>query len=106
MSNGNVVRAEDLDWYFVRLTHPNHNKKVVFRSVSKNRAEDFLMRRYPRGSEAYIQYPDGTTHHYERERQGELGVDHDPWAEFDPDSWIPPDSQAPPGESAWSDKEG
>lgn len=100
------VKASDLEWYLVKLTHPNHNRRVVFRSVSKQRAETFLEKRYPRGSEAYIEYPDGSTHHYEAERQGEFGVDEDRWAPFDPDSWIAPDTQAPPGETAWSDKEG
>lgn len=106
MTNGTVVRAEELDWFLVKLTHPNHQKKIVFRSVSKNRAEAFLANRYPRGSEAYLEYPDGSTYHYERERQGDLGKDADYWAPFDPNSWIPPDSQVPPGENAWSDKEG
>jgi hypothetical protein len=100
------VQASDLQWYLVKLTHPNHNAKVVFRSVSQNRAENFLMKRFPRGSEAYLVHPDGTTYHYEAERQGDLGKDSDAWAEFDPSSWIAPAEQAPPGENAWSDKEG
>lgn len=106
MATQEIIRTEDLDWYYVKLTHPNHHKKVVFRSVSKNRAERFLVNRYPRGSEAYLEYPDGSTYHYEHERQGPLGVDVEAWAPFDPNSWIPPDTQAPPGENAWSDKEG
>lgn len=101
-----VVKPEDLDWYKVRLTHPNHHKKVVFRSVSEKRARDFVQRRFPRGSEAYLESPDGTTEHYEHERQGHMGTDMDQWQPFNPDEWIPPDTQAPPGETAWSDKEG
>lgn len=97
---------EDLSWYLVKLTHPNHHKKIVFRSVSKMRAESFVERRFPRGSEAYIEFPDGSTHHYERERQGDMGMDAEAWLPFDPDTWIPPETQAPPGENAWSDKEG
>lgn len=100
------VKAEDLDWYKVRLTHPNHHKKTVFRSVSESRARAFLVKRFPRGSEAYLEHPDGHTEHYEAERQGEYGMDAERWQPFDPDTWLPPDIQAPPGQDAWSDKEG
>jgi hypothetical protein len=100
------VRAQDFDWFFVRLTHPALNQRNVFRSVSEKRARAFIERRYPRGSEAHLVLPDGSAEHYEAERAGEYGMDADPWAPFDPDSWLPPDQQAPPGESAWSDKEG
>lgn len=98
--------SDSFDWYLVIATHPSLNKRVMFRSVSEKRARQFLVNRYPRGSEAYLKKPDGTFEHYEHERQGEFGSDADGWADFDPDSWIPPDTQAPPGETAWSDKEG
>lgn len=101
-----AVQASDLSWYKVKLTHPNHNQKTVFRSVDENRARAFIEKRFPRGSEAYLEHPDGTIEHYEHERQGEFGVDQPRWAPFDPSSWEAPDTQAPPGETAWADKEG
>lgn len=101
-----LVQASDLTWYKVLLTHPNHNQKVVFRSVSESRARGFVEKRFPRGSEAYLLMPDGSTEHYERERVGDMGADANAWAPFDPSSWETPSEQAPPGESAWSDKEG
>ena len=101
-----AIQASDLSWYLVKLTHPNHNKKIVFRSVDENRARGFIEKRFPRGSEAYLEHPDGSTENYEHERQGEFGVDQPRWATFDPNSWVAPDTQAPPGETAWADKEG
>lgn len=99
-------KASDFDWYKVVLTHPNHNEKTVFRSVSEKRARQFVENRFPRGSEAHLIKPDGTREHYERERQGEYGQDAEQWTDFDPSTWSPVDQQAPPGENAWSDKEG
>jgi hypothetical protein len=93
-------------FYKVRLTHPSHNRKTVFRSVSPTRAQAFVENRFPRGSEAYLESPDGVTTHYEAERQGENGTDAEKWAPFDPDSWEPVDTQSPPGDSPWADKEG
>jgi hypothetical protein len=101
-----AVRASDLDWWLVKLSHPNHHRKTVFRSVSENRARSFVMRRYPRGSEAYLESPQGVTESYEAERQGDMGSDVELWQAFDPDSYIPVDVNVPPGEAAWSDKEG
>jgi hypothetical protein len=69
------VKASDLDWYKVRLTHHIHNRKVLFRSVSEKRARKFVENRFPRGSEAYLELPDGSEEHYEHERQGEMGTD-------------------------------
>ena len=100
------VKAEDLDWYKVRLTHHMHNRKVVFRSVSEKRARNFLATRFPRGSEAYLELPDGSEEHYEHERQGDMGTDMNQWQPFNRDEWVAPDSMVPPGDSAWSDKEG
>jgi hypothetical protein len=100
------VRAEDLDWFYVKSSHPSLNKQIRFRTISEKRARAFIMNRYPRGSEAYLEKPDGTYEHYEQERQGDMGADVDLWATFDPNAWIPPDQQAPPGQDAWSDKEG
>lgn len=105
-STDDVVDDSTPQRYNVRLTHPNHHKKRVFSSVSKNRSETWLAAHYPRGSEAYLEYPDGRTFHYERERRGDKGQDMDFFQEFDPESWVPPEQQAPPGQDQWADQEG
>lgn len=93
-------------WYRVVLTHPMHNGRTVFRSVSQDRARAFIERRFPRGSEAYLLTPEGDSFHCEMERTGERGADAPRWAPFDPTSWLPPSQAEPPGQDAWSDKEG
>lgn len=107
MSNAATdFRSEDAAWYLVKLTHPNHHKKIVFRSLSEARARNFIQNRFPRGEEVFLEHPDGRMESYSHERQGELGVEDDKWKEFDPNTWIPLDSQTPPGETMWADKEG
>jgi hypothetical protein len=93
-------------FHLVKLTHPNHHGRIVFRSISEARAKRFVQDRYPRGSEAYLEHPDGTAEHYEAERTGEFGMDAEPWAPFDPEAWVPPEQAPPPGDSEWADKEG
>ena len=93
-------------FWLVKLTHPNHHDRIVFRSISEQRAKAFVENRYPRGSEAYLESPDGKTFHHEAERTGELGTHADTWAEFNLEAWVPPDQQPPPGDSEWADKEG
>jgi hypothetical protein len=90
----------------VRLSHPSERKRVVFSSISERRARRFVANRYPRGSEAYLESPDGKFEHYEQERTGPHGEDAEQWGEFDPESYKPPEEQAPPGEAAWQDVEG
>lgn len=100
-----VAETGDPQWYKVRSSFPDDRRRVLFRSVSESRARRFIVNRFPRGSEAYLEMPDGTTHAYEHERQGEHGQDTDQWSEFDPDTWQPPAEQEPPGQSAWGDVE-
>jgi hypothetical protein len=90
----------------VRLSHPIERRKVVFSSVSEKRARAFVSNRYPRGEEAYLEAPDGTTQSYQHERTGPYGEDAEQWAAFDPDKYVPPEEAVPPGESAWADQEG
>jgi hypothetical protein len=90
----------------VKLTHPLERKRRVFSSVSENRARRFIVTRYPRGEEAYLEAPTGTTESYQEERAGPYGEDMDKWQPFDPDAWQPPEEAQPPGESAWADVEG
>jgi len=106
MSPVSTTVSDAPEFYKVKLSHPNHNRRTVFRSISEQRARMFVQNRYPRGSEAYLEHPDGTTEHYEAERQGDNGMHADQWASFDPDSWVPQDQAPPPGDSVWADKEG
>ena len=87
----------------MKLSHPLERRRVVFSTVSETRARRHVQNRYPRGSEAYLEAPDGSTEHYEQERTGPYGEDAEPWAAFDPDSYKPPEEQSPPGEAAWAD---
>jgi hypothetical protein len=93
------------DRWRVRLSHPRDNKRTVFSSISESRARRHIVNRFPRGDEAYLEGPDGTTEAYAHERQGPYGEDVDQWAPFDPDAYVPPEEQPPPGESAWADVE-
>jgi len=89
----------------VRLSHPRDNKRTVFSTVSETRARKFVVNRFPRGSEAYLEAPDGTTESYEQERQGPYGEDAEQWASFDPEAYVPPEEAEPPGQSQWADVE-
>lgn len=89
----------------VKLSHPLSQRKVVFSSVSEKRARQFVANRFPRGEEAYVESPDGTTEAYQAERAGPYGEDMDQWAPFDPDAYKPPEEQEPPGQSMWADVE-
>jgi hypothetical protein len=91
------------DRWRVRLSHPSERRAVVFSSVSEARARRHIQNRYPRGTEAYLEGPDGTTEAYQHERTGPYGEDADPWAPFDPDAYKPPEEQEAPGEAAWAD---
>lgn len=105
--SGGTAVASKPEFWRVKATHPMLHGRVMFRSVSENRARQWLMNHCPRGSEMHLEGPDGSTHSYEAERAGENGADADRWdANFDPDSWTPVDQNEPPGDSIWADKEG
>lgn len=93
-------------YFRVRSSHPIDNKRTLFRSISERRTRQWLMSHVPRGEEAYLQKPDGSTESYSAERQGPFGEDMEPWQPFDPETWVPPTEQEPPGQSAWGDVEG
>jgi hypothetical protein len=92
--------------YKVRLSHPRDNKRTVFSSISENRARQFIVNRFPRGEEAYLELPDGSTEAYQHERTGPYGEDMEKWQPFDPEAYQAPEEVLPPGESAWADVEG
>lgn len=98
--------ADKPQWFKVVLTHPSLNGRTVFRSLSESRARTWVQNRYPRGSEAHLVSPDGSTQAYEAERTGERGADADQWADFDPSDWVPVEQTPPPGQDEWADKEG
>lgn len=104
--NGNGNSDDTPERYQVRLSHPLDRKRVVFSSISEKRARAYVQNHYPRGSEAYLEKPDGSFEHYEGERTGPHGEDAEQWGEFDPESYKPPEEQQPPGEAAWQDVEG
>jgi hypothetical protein len=105
MANTQTAETTDPQWYRVRSSFPVEQKKTLFRTVSEARARRFIETRFPRGEEAYLELPDGSTQSYSHERQGEHGQDTERWQPFDPDSWKPPAEQEPPGQSAWADVE-
>jgi hypothetical protein len=84
---------------------PTDLGKVLFSTISEKRARAFIMNRFPRGEEAHLVLPDGSTEAFQQERTGPRGEDADQWAPFDAEAWRPPAEQAPPGESAWADVE-
>lgn len=96
---------DSVDRWNVRLSHPHERKRVVFSSISEKRARRFIANRFPRGEEAYLEGPDGSTESYQHERTGPHGEDAEQWGEFDPEAYKPPEETAPPGESAWHDVE-
>lgn len=100
------TKSDEPQFFKVRLSHPSSNKRIVFRSVSEKRARTWVQNRFPRGSEAYLEKPDGTFESFEAERAGENGTDADQWADFDPATWQPPEEAVAPGQSAWADVEG
>jgi len=97
--------ADEVGRYRVRLSHPSHNKRIVFSSVDEGRARVFVQNRFPRGEEAYLETPDGGTESYQHERQDEYGRATDKWAAFDPETYVPPSQQEAPGQSEWGDIE-
>jgi hypothetical protein len=100
------AKKPENEWWMVKLTHPLHSKRIVFRSMSERRAKAWVEGHYPRGSEAYLESPSGETTHYEAERTGERGGDVEAWLPFDPAEWSPPEQSPPPGQDEWADKEG
>ena len=53
-----VAKSEKPQFHVVKLTHPNHHGRIVFRSIDEGRARKFVQDRYPRGSEAYLEKAD------------------------------------------------
>lgn len=98
--------ARDAAWFKVKVTHPSLMGRTVFRSLSETRARAWVESHYPRGSEAHLVKPDGSTESYEAERTGERGADAERWGSFSPEDWVPVEQSAPPGQDEWADKEG
>jgi hypothetical protein len=105
-TNAPAVIDPNVRWK-VKLTDPENLGKVVFSSISENRARAYIERRYPRGSEAHLVSPAGVTESYEKERMGVHGTDVERWAAFDPSTWVRPVSVASSttGMDEYSDQE-
>jgi hypothetical protein len=69
--------------YKVIVSNNMTGDRVLFSSVSENRAKAWLVSHCPRGSHFFLRTPDGQELSYEAERAGAQGEDADPWAEFD-----------------------
>jgi len=87
-------------------SHPQDLGRVLFSSISEKRARSFVQNRFPRGEEAHLVLPNGSTESFQQERTGPHGEDMDQWQPFDAKAWRAPAEQAPPGETAWVDVEG
>lgn len=99
--------ASNTGRWLVRLAHPDDRKRVVFSSVSEQRARNHVVNKYPRGTTAYLEGPDGRTQEYAAGRlDPDTGIETDEWADFDPDSYSPSALATAPGNSEWADTEG
>jgi hypothetical protein len=94
-------------FYLVKVSNPVNNGRIVFRSVSEKRAMAWVVAHCPRGSEFYLEAPDGTITSYEQERTGEKGADVEQWAPYDPSEYVSPELNQTANQSdPWSDSEG
>jgi len=101
------VKPKGPGYWKVRVSHPQSNKRTVFRSVSEKRARQWLMNRCPYGEEFYLESPAGHTESYVLNRSNEEdGTDAESWAPFNPEDYVPPGEQVPPGAAGWPDIEG
>ena len=105
-TSGATDNGPPTERFKVKLSHPLSHRKTVFSTVSERRARAFIVNRFPRGEEAYLEKPDGSAESYQAERAGPYGEDMEQWQPFDPDAYKPPEEQDPPGQSAWADVEG
>lgn len=106
-TNGNTTtKTDEPGRWRVRSSFPTDRKRVLFSSISESRAKRFIVNRFPRGEEAYLEAPDGSTQSYAEERADDYGVEVEKWTAFDPETWRPPEEQEAPGQSAWGDVEG
>jgi hypothetical protein len=100
-----TTKAEKPKFYMVKVSNPVSNGRIVFRSVSQKRAMAWVEAHCPRGSEFYLEAPNGDIMSYEQERTGEKGTDVDQWAEYDPSQYVSPELNVPGQADAWSDAE-
>lgn len=98
--------APKAGYWKVRVSHPQSNKRTVFRTMSESRARTWLINRSPRGEEFYLESPDGTTESYVDVRHNTDGSDAPQWTPFDPQDYVPPGEAVPPGDAGWPDIEG
>jgi hypothetical protein len=91
--------------YFRVVTSLDPNR-VLFRSVSRVRAMNWLVARCPRGSDLCMTTPNGQTFSYENERTGANGLEVPKWQLFDPESeYTRPEKAAEAAPDEWADVE-
>jgi|SRR5215469_4894890 len=93
------------DRYKVIVSNNFTGDRVLFSSVSENRARAYVEKNCPRGSHFFVLSPDGSMHAYEAERTDPQGGDVEQWAEFDRDAYqaptLAPISTNDPWADAW-----
>jgi hypothetical protein len=91
--------------YYRVVTSLDPNR-VLFRSVSRVRAMNWLQNRSPRGSDLCMQTPTGQTFSYEQERLGANGLEVPKWKLFDPETeYSRPDKASEIAPDEWADVE-
>ncbi len=93
------------DRYKVVVSNKTFGDRVLYSSVSKNRARQFVEQRCPRGQHFHVVNPDGSTESYEAERAsgGAQGEDVDMWQPFDRDAYQSPDLSPVSTSDPWAD---
>lgn len=91
--------------YKVVVSNALAGDRVLFSSVSKNRARAWVENNCPRGSHFFVLGPDGSMESYEHERHsgGPQGEDIDPWQEFDRDAYQAPSLEPVNTHDPWAD---
>lgn len=104
-TSGTVVDERPAKPQYYTVMDSLTQNRVHFRSVSEKRARAWVEAHMPRGSDHYLQYPNGETWAYEQERTGERGADLDPWQPFDPSTYVRPEQGGLLAPDEWADAE-
>jgi hypothetical protein len=91
--------------YRVVVANKMAGDRVLFSSVSKNRAKAHIERTCPRGSHHFLLNPDGSMESYEAERAtgGPQGEDVETWQPFDREEYQAPDLSPVNTSDPWAD---
>lgn len=89
--------------YKVIVSNNMAGDRVLFSSVSENRAKAWIEGHCPRGSHFFLLAPDGSMSSYEAERTGVQGEDAESWAAFDRDEYQAPSLAPVNSNDPWAD---